>query len=131
MPQARQPPAYPTISAQRVQGTAVYNLEGQRIGRIDDLIIEKVSGLTSYAVLCYADGLHAGGARFPIPWCCLRYDVTRKGYVVDESELAAAPQIDHGRYGEGLPWREGAFAHWVAPPYWFGAGPRPDAKTRR
>jgi len=131
MVQPTHDPAHATISSHRVEGTAVYNLAGERIGRIEDILIEKVSGQATCAILCYAGALHAGGARFPIPWDCLHYDTHRKGYVVDEDQLKAAPQIDHDRYGGDLPWREGVFAHWAAPPYWFGAGPRPGTKTRR
>ena len=130
MNQAQETPRHPVISAHRVEGTAVFNLDGERIGRIEDILIEKVSGQITSAVLCYAGALHAGGARFPIPWSCLHYDTARRGYVVDEEQLKAAPQIDHDRYGGDLPWREGVFAHWVAPPYWFGSGPRPQSRRR-
>lgn len=130
MAQARIPD-HPTITAQRIQGACVYNLAFDRIGRIEDLVIEKLSGRVTHVMLCYAGDLHAGGARFPIPWECLRYDVGHKGYVVDEAELAITPQVDHVRFAGGLPWREGAAAHWAAPPYRFGAAARSDAKSRR
>ena len=39
------------ISSDRVEGTAVYSTAGDKLGSIDDLMIDKVSGQVRYAVL--------------------------------------------------------------------------------
>ncbi|PTT87400.1 photosystem reaction center subunit H, partial [Pelomonas sp. HMWF004] len=41
--------SYPTISSSKVEGTAVYNLLGDKLGSIDDLVIDKRSGQVRYA----------------------------------------------------------------------------------
>ena len=41
----------PCISSTKVAGTAVYNANGDKLGSIDDIIIDKLSGQVRYAAL--------------------------------------------------------------------------------
>ncbi|MGO4396360.1 PRC-barrel domain-containing protein [Variovorax sp. M-6] len=86
------------ISSERVEGTAVYNAGGDKLGSIDDLMIDKVSGQVRYAVLEFGGFLGMGTDRYPIPWNMLKYDTVQDGYVVplDKAQLEGAP-----RYGSG------------------------------
>jgi sporulation protein YlmC with PRC-barrel domain len=118
-------PEHPMISAHRVEGVLVFNQRGDQIGRIEDIIIEKLSGRIASATLCYGGPYKAAGGCFPIPWDCLNYDVGRHAYVVDEAKVKASPHVDLDLFGGDLPWRD-ADKHWAAPPYWYGRGPRPE-----
>ena len=82
------------ISSDRVEGTAVYNGAGEKLGSIDDLMIDKVSGQVRYAVLEFGGFLGIGSDRYPLPWNMLKYDTTMDGYVVplDKNRLDAAPR---------------------------------------
>jgi len=82
------------ISSDRVEGTAVYNGAGEKLGSIDDLMIDKVSGQVRYAVLEFGGFLGIGSDRYPLPWNMLKYDTTKDGYVVplDKTRLEAAPR---------------------------------------
>jgi sporulation protein YlmC with PRC-barrel domain len=122
-------PEHPMISAHRVEGAAVFNPAGEQIGRIEDIMIEKLSGLIASATLCYGGPFNAAGGRFPVPWNCLSYDVARHGYVVDEARVKASRQVDLDLFGGDLPWH-GVDHHWAAPPYWYGAAPRPPEPSR-
>lgn len=81
------------ISSDKVQGTAVYNTAGEKLGTIDNLVIDKQSGQVRYAVLEFGGFLGMGADRYPIPWPMLTYDAERDGYVVplDKSRLENAP----------------------------------------
>ena len=70
------------ITASRVTDTPVFNPEGDRIGRVEDLSIEKVSGRVRYALLSFGGFLGLGERIFPLPWAVLDYDPGRGGYVV-------------------------------------------------
>lgn len=122
-------PLHPTISAHRVEGTAVYNLGGEWIGKIDDILIDKVSGHVVSAVMAYGGGPLSEGVtgRYPIPWECLSYDPGHKGYRVDEERLRnVVPAARRDESGGDLPWRQGGGAHWAAPPFSYSASkPRP------
>src|ERR1700722_15680066 len=82
------------ISSDKVEGTAVYNTGGDKLGSIDDLMLDKVSGQVRYAVLEFGGFLGVGTDRYPIPWKVLKYSTDKGGYVVplDKSRLDQAPK---------------------------------------
>jgi sporulation protein YlmC with PRC-barrel domain len=84
------------ISSDRVEGTNVYNSAGDKLGSIDDLMIDKRSGQVRYAVLEFGGFLGMGTDRYPLPWDVLKYDTTRDGYVVplDKRQLEGAPRYN-------------------------------------
>lgn len=99
-PAATRPMADDVISSERVEGTKVYNDTGDKLGSIDELIIDKRSGHVRYAVLEFGGFLGMGTDRYPLPWDMLKYDTSRDGYVVplDKARLEGAP-----RYTEDTP----------------------------
>ena len=84
----------PVISSKKVQGTAVYNPQGVKLGSIDDLIIDKVSGNVRYAALEFGGFLGMGTDRYPLPWSKLSYSTEHDGDVVPltEAQLEGAPR---------------------------------------
>lgn len=82
------------ISSDKVEGTSVYNEAGDKLGSIDDLMIDKRSGQVRYAVLEFGGFLGMGTDRYPLPWNVLKYDTSREGYVVplDKGRLEDAPR---------------------------------------
>jgi len=82
------------ISSDRVEGTTVYNAAGDKLGTIDDLMIDKVSGQVRYAVLEFGGFLGMGKDRYPIPWNMLKYDTSQDGYVapLDKAQIEGAPR---------------------------------------
>ncbi|MDM0104382.1 PRC-barrel domain-containing protein [Variovorax sp. J22R24] len=82
------------ISSERVEATAVYNQAGDKLGSIDDLMIDKMSGQVRYAVLEFGGFLGLGTDRYPLPWNMLKYDTSMDGYVVplDKNVLEGAPR---------------------------------------
>jgi sporulation protein YlmC with PRC-barrel domain len=84
------------ISSDKVEGTAVYNGAGEKLGSIDDLMIDKVSGQIRYAVLEFGGFLGMGTDRYPMPWDVLKYDTDKGGYTVplDKARLKSAPKYN-------------------------------------
>lgn len=82
------------ISSDRVEGTSVYNSAGDKLGSIDELMIDKRSGKVRYAVMEFGGFLGMGTDRYPIPWDMLDYDTRQEGYVVplDKAQLDGAPR---------------------------------------
>lgn len=99
-PAATRPMADDVISSERVEGTKVYKDTGDKLGSIDELIIDKRSGHVRYAVLEFGGFLGMGTDRYPLPWDMLKYDTSRDGYVVplDKARLEGAP-----RYADDTP----------------------------
>jgi hypothetical protein len=91
-------PSRAFIESDRVEGTAVHDTDGKRLGYIKRLIIEKVSGRVSYVVISFGD---ADESPHAVPWGKLQYDSSLGGYHtnITERQLREAPafarQEDH------------------------------------
>jgi hypothetical protein len=98
VPDARTPPPHCLIASDRVEGTTVFRSDGKRIGVIERLMIEKVSGKVAYAVLTFGGVLWRGKKHLPVPWGRLEYSVVHEGYFahLTEEELTRAPCFDAG-----------------------------------
>ena len=81
------------ISSDKVEGTAVYNRGGEKLGSIHSVMIDKRSGKVAYAVMSFGGFLGIGDRYHPLPWNVLTYDSRQGGYVVDldRSMLEGAP----------------------------------------
>jgi PRC-barrel domain protein len=81
------------IAASKVEGTGVYNRQGESLGSVYDLMIDKRSGKVAYAVMSFGGVLGMGQSYHPLPWDVLDYDERQGGYVVDvdKERLQNAP----------------------------------------
>jgi PRC-barrel domain len=82
------------IGSDKVQGTAVYGADGEKIGAIERVMIEKVSGKVSYAVLSFGGFLGISDDHYPLPWPSLKYNVALGGYqtLVPVEKIKGAPK---------------------------------------
>lgn len=83
------------IGSDKVEGTAVYRADGTKIGRIERVMIEKVSGEVAYAVMSFGGFMGIGEDYYPLPWSALTYNPELDGYEVNVSEeqLKGAPRF--------------------------------------
>lgn len=81
------------IASNKVEGTAVYDNNQERLGTIYNVMIDKVEGQVEYAVLSFGGLFGLGTNYYPIPWEMLEYDTDLGGYVVDidKQKLEGAP----------------------------------------
>jgi hypothetical protein len=89
------------IGSDKVEGTAVYGADSQKIGTIERVMIDKISGRVSYAVLSFGGFLGIGDDHYPLPWQSLKYDTNLEGYVtgITQKQLEDAP-----KYGNDNSW---------------------------
>jgi hypothetical protein len=107
------------ISSEKVDGTAVYNRSGDRLGTVHHLMIDKYAGRVEYAVMSFGGFLGIGESYNPLPWRTLTYDTRMGGYVVDvdRTRLERAPRFT----ASSLPdWRDRDYRsrideYWVPP----------------
>jgi hypothetical protein len=71
------------IGSDRVEGTAVLNREGVKLGTIERVMIDKMSGQVRYAVMSSGGFLGIGESYHPLPWTILNYNPEEGAYVVD------------------------------------------------
>src|SRR5436305_11015507 len=77
-----------------VEGTAVYGIDNSKIGSIERVMIDKISGRVSYAVLGFGGILGLGNDHYPLPWQSLKYDTDLGGYRtgLTTDQLRGAPK---------------------------------------
>jgi sporulation protein YlmC with PRC-barrel domain len=86
------------IASNKVEGTAVYNRSGERLGEVYNFMVGKRSGKVAYAVMSFGGFLGIGGTYHPLPWDVLTYDTKVGGYLVDvdKNSLQGAPSYRSG-----------------------------------
>jgi hypothetical protein len=90
------------IASDKVEGTAVYDPHGNRLGSVYNVMIDKYSGQVAYAVMSSGGFLGIGERHDPLPWRMLTHHTGPGGYVVDvtREQLEKAPS--YGR--DEAPW---------------------------
>ena len=117
----RSEPVHRLIAGAKVAGTPVFNTAGERLGAIEDVVIDKESGRIAYAMLSFGGFLGMGERHHPLPWAALRYDTDLGGYVValDRSRLEGAPALADGDDAWGDPaWGQRIHDYYGLSPYW-------------
>ena len=84
---------YDVIAADKVEGTAVYNMAGDKVGTIHNVMIDKLSGQVVYATLASGGVLGVGTKYHALPWNVLTYKTDLGGYQldIDREKLEAGP----------------------------------------
>jgi len=62
------------IGSDKVESTAVYGGDEKKIGNVQRVMIDKVSGKVAYAVISFGGFFGMGEDYYPMPWTSLRYD---------------------------------------------------------
>jgi hypothetical protein len=85
------------ISSEKVDGTAVYDRDGDKLGSIHHFMVGKRDGQVRYAVLNFG-GLFEGDRYHPLPWDALTYNTDLGGYEIgiDKEQLKNAPSFEPG-----------------------------------
>jgi hypothetical protein len=93
------------IASDKVEGTAVYGTDDKKIGKLERVMIDKISGKVAYAVLSFGGFLGMGEDYYPMPWSTLKYNTSLGGY---PSESRVVVHKDDWKWGpsEKYSWRE-------------------------
>jgi sporulation protein YlmC with PRC-barrel domain len=113
------PAVGPTMRVRDMIGVGVYNAGNENLGKIEDLVMDPVSGRIRYAVLSFGGFLGLGDKLFAVPWKDLKPvlkgttpagTVNEDHYVLDVSKeaLKNAPGFDKSH------WPDFANRNWSA-----------------
>jgi hypothetical protein len=110
------------IASDRVEGTPVRRSSGEKVGTIQRLMIDKLSGNVAYAVLSFGGFLGLGEKHLPVPWARLNYNPALEAYEVNltDEELGKAPSFAADKefdWGDRERERE-VHSYYKVPPYW-------------
>ena len=99
-PKAVTPEAPPVPKASTFIGSSVMNAEGEKLGKIEDLVIDPATGRITYAALSYGSILGLGGKLFAVSWEALKLQPEGKTFVLNVSKeaLESAPGFDKSNW---------------------------------
>lgn len=110
------------VSAGTVTGNDVRNLEGEDLGKIEEIMLDSGRGKVAYAVLSFGGFMGMGDKLFAVPWEALTLDTEEKCFIldVDQDVLEAAPGFDKNNWPDfaDFSWGRGIHEHYGATPYW-------------
>jgi|SRR5689334_1864395 len=84
------------IASDRVERTPVRRSDGTKVGSIERVMIDKISGKVAYAVLSFGGFMGVGVKHIPVPWDQMKYSVSLDAYEINlsEEELSRAPLFE-------------------------------------
>jgi hypothetical protein len=98
------------IASDPIEGSAVRWPNGDRIGHIEPLMMDKISGKVSYAVLSFGGFLGIGADLVPLPRARMTFNPTLDAYQLDVTDqaLRRAPSFADSQDSTGaiVRWRK-------------------------
>ncbi|KTC64991.1 PRC-barrel domain-containing protein (plasmid) [Legionella adelaidensis] len=83
-----------------VIGKSIENPQGESLGEIEELMLDKVAGTVEYVVVSFGGFLGLGEKLFAMPWSIFNYNKERECFVitVDKEKLENAPGFDRDHW---------------------------------
>ena len=111
------------ISSDKVEGTAVRNSNGDKIGTIEHVMLDKRTGRIAYAAMSFGGFLGMGSEYRALPWSALTYNPNLDAYElnVTDDQLQNAPLVSTDFFETGVAdrsWEDDIHRHYRATPYW-------------
>jgi sporulation protein YlmC with PRC-barrel domain len=104
-------------------GSNVENPQGQNLGDIKDVVIDRSSGRIAYAVVSFGGFLGVGEKLFAVPWGAFSQPKADKDTFVldvDKERLKNAPGFDTHNWPQmaSQEWVTSLYSYYHVPPYW-------------
>jgi sporulation protein YlmC with PRC-barrel domain len=107
-------------------GADVENPQGQNLGDIKDVVIDRASGRITYAVVSFGGFLGMGEKLFAVPWGAFsqpKADQDKFVLDIDKERLKNAPGFDEHNWPQmaSQEWVTSLYSYYHVPPYWTAA----------
>ena len=110
------------VKVSEVINTDVFDKQKQKIGKIQELILDKYTGAVRYAVLSFGGFLGMGDKLFALPWSTFHYETSAEGFVlnVDKDKIENAQGFDKDNWPDwsNEEWQSSIFEYYGVKPYW-------------
>ena len=121
------------LSSSTLTGDRVRNTTGEDLGKLEEIMIDVVSGRVAYAVLSFGGFLGMGNKLFAVPWRALSLNESDHEFVldVDRETLENAPGFDRDNWPDMTDptWESQILTHYGYTGDWDTDTGRPGRKT--
>ena len=115
------------LSASTLTGDKVRNHDGDKLGQLEEIVIDLEPGRVNYAVLSSGGLLGLGDKLFAVPWDLLTVDTENKEIIVDipKETLENAPGFDQDNWPDvhDRSWVGDVYRYYGREPYWEADDP--------
>jgi PRC-barrel domain len=108
------------IGSDKVEGTPVYRSNGEPVGQIERVMIDKLTGRVAYAVMSFGGFMGIGEDYYPLPWSLLTFSPELGGYEVNVGELQLKGAPKYSKY-QDWDWSDRERDHEIAK--YYGVAP--------
>ncbi|MCB1521519.1 MAG: PRC-barrel domain-containing protein [Hyphomicrobiaceae bacterium] len=112
------------IGTDKVEGTRVFTHDGNQVGEIIRLVVDKPTGVVAYAVMSAGGFMGLKSDHLAIPWAALAYDQAVDGYRarVPDAKILSAPEVDVDHLDDAT-LEKRIHNHYAVPFYWKASSP--------
>ena len=111
-----------TLSATTIIGDSVRNAMNEKLGKIEDLMIDLGTSRVAYAVLSFGGFLGVGNKLFAVPFKAMAVDTEHHEFVLDvpKDRLKQAPGFDKDNWPDAsdLGYRSQIYSFYNVPKDW-------------
>lgn len=111
------------LAASTLKGNVVKNLAGEKLGTIEEFMIDLENGRIGYCVLSFGGVLGIGDKLFAVPYRSMTLDTVDHTFTLDISRerLASAPGFDKNVWPDmtDRAWGERVYGFYNVEPYWM------------
>ena len=110
------------LSSTALIGDSVLNLAGEKLGKIEELMLDLEMGRVAYAILSFGGVLGMGEKLYVIPFEALKLDTSREHFTLDvaKDKLKNAPSFDKNNPPKAADrtWGAEVYKFYGYKPYW-------------
>lgn len=110
------------LSASTLMGDEVLDFNDEKLGKMEDFMLDLERGCISYAVLSFGGVLGVGNKLFAVPWKTLTVDSQAHAFRmdIDKARLDDAPGFDKDNWPEqpDTAWLGSVYDYYGAERYW-------------
>ena len=112
------------LSSSTLKGNRVTNVNGEDLGRVEEIMIDLERARVAYVVLSFGSHVRGKDKLFAVPWEVLSISHHDKKFILNVSEetLKEAPGFDKDDWPDSadLRWLTDVYACYNCRPYWEG-----------
>lgn len=84
------------VKTDDIIGKSVYGRDKEKLGKIEEIVLDKISGQARYVVLSFDTFMGFGGKYFAFPWKAISYDKDKEGFMLSvvKEKLEASQGFD-------------------------------------
>ena len=110
------------LTAKTLIGNRVKNVQGEALGKVEDLMLDLEAGRIAYAVVNYGGVMGVGNKLFAVPWSAFTLDTDDHTFVleVERDVLDSDEGFDKNNWPDAADrdWGRRTHEHYGARPYW-------------